>query len=144
MTREQAGELVDRLMAAFDKRLRPETAAIYIEFLEKQPYYVTKLAVDKCIENERYFPHIGTIRKYVQESTFEGEPNADAYSTDRRKPWHRRENGDIDFGIWRQDQIQAMSDELYWQYLFDADFKVRQEEEWRRQWQGRHAGVMVR
>lgn len=127
MTQEQAAELIDRLIAAFDKQLRPDTAAIYLEFLEKQPYETTRLAVDKCIEKERYFPTIATIRRYADEVTFEVQP--DIY----RPPWHRTSEGA--FAEWRQRQLASMDDESYWQFLHDSDYRRRKEADWRTQWQ---------
>lgn len=153
MTEAQAGTLIDRLVAAFDKQLKPDTAALYVEFLVKQAYERTRIGVEKCIEKERFFPTVGTIRRYTDEATFEGQPNSEAYLQDgNRTPWHHKP--EAEFLLWRQTQVEAMAfpfpapgerdggdpgeaaEERYWAYAHNTDgYKRRCDAMWRREWQ---------
>lgn len=152
MTEEQAGTLIDRLVAAFDKQLKPDTAAVYLEFLVKQPFERTKVGVEKCIEKERFFPSVGTIKRYADESDYEGQPNAGAYRQDGgRKPWSQSDEAAYLF--WRQQQIEACRfpvplpeeedpnnpdeealERRYWAFARDPAYRRECEAIWRNRW----------
>lgn len=157
MSPQQAGTLIDRLVAAFDKNLKPDTAAVYVEHLTRMPYEKTRLAVEACIEKERFFPSIGTIQRYANEATFEGMPGAEAYLQDGdTRPWHRRP--EAEYMLWRQTQIESwrfpipapgepavadasdpkVAETRYWAYVYDKDdYRRRCNEAWRREWSQR-------
>lgn len=141
MTHEQAVKELARLCQALGKTpndLTEGQAAAWLEALRSLPYERGRLAVTAVYHtwDRPSFPPPGALNRQAREVTFEGQPNAAAYSQNNRGiPWHRSE--EAQFAFWRQQQIEAMGDEAYWRYLHDTDFRRYQDTEWQAQWQRR-------
>lgn len=134
MNSQQAGMLIDRLMSAFDKQLKPDTASLYLEFLEKMPYERTRIAVEKCIEKERFFPSIGTIRQHAEGVTLEGQPNAAAYSQGGdSRPWWQNDDGA--WTMFMNQKITDLAEEDYLRYTFDKSFASHMRNQWRKEFE---------
>src|SRR5690606_29077021 len=71
----------------------------------------------------KFMPRVGEFLSYMFEISGEGAPNAIG-STPSACPR-------VDpYLLWRQDQIVAMCDEDYWQYMIDPVVRRQWEERW--------------
>lgn len=136
MTTQEAREIINQLALATRFRTKPEdedkTAkefAMWMDGLRNVPYETAQEAVRRGIESGkfRFMPTLVEFLGYLREMSGEGVPNAISTTT----PVTRVEP----YAIWRQDQMVAMTEEAYWQYLHDEAYKAETERRWREQWE---------
>lgn len=136
MTADQVRDIIRRLAvatrfhaknAAEDKVA--EEFAFWMEQLQSVPYERALEAVRMAIETGkfRFMPTLSEFKAYLNELSGEGTPNA--------IPSSPSEGPRVDpYLLWRQDQLVAMSEEDYWRYLYEAEFRAECERRWQDQW----------
>lgn len=130
MTPQEAQSIIDRLCLVF--RFEPKDARefdLWFENLLPVSYERADKAVRELSRTSRFkfMPRVGEFLSYMSEISGEGAPNAIG-STPSDSPR-------VDpYLLWRQDQIVAMSEEDYWRYLYEAEFRAECERRWQDQW----------
>lgn len=142
MTADQVRDIIRRLAvatrfyaknAAEDKVA--EEFAFWMEQLQSVPYERALEAVRMAIETGkfRFMPTLSEFKAYLNELSGEGTPNAIPSSPSegpRVEPYL----------LWRQSQIEAMSDDEYWEYVFDESYRDQCERRWQDEWAEMQAG----
>lgn len=128
MTPAQATDIFTRLCAAYRQKVEDAEIKLWLEHLLPLPYDQADEAASAMIRSPKYkfMPRIGEFVGFVDELHNQGVPNAlgGAQVQAKVEP----------FGIWRQDQIVAMSEEDYWRYLYEDEFRSECERRWQDQW----------
>lgn len=130
MTPQEAQSIIDRLCLVF--RFEPKDARefdLWFENLLPISYERADKAVRELSRTNRFkfMPRVGEFLSFMSEISGEGAPNAIG-STPSASPR-------VDpYLLWRQDQIVAMSEEDYWRYLYEAEFRAECEQRWQDQW----------
>lgn len=140
MTAQQAREIINRLALAtrFQPKARDDNEAVedklaeefalWIDELSKVSYERSLEAANRGIETGRFrfMPTLAEFLGYMRELSGEGTPNAIGRVQVSVRP--------DEFGIWRQDQLVAMTDEEYWRYLTEPEYRDEMERKWRHEW----------
>lgn len=133
---EQWKALLGEIEASRNQRLGDDIqVATYWRHLRDISFERMRRGVEHLIKHYRgyQFPSVATIREHCEASRLEGNANADAYSQDpHHTPWSKTD--EAQFCLWRQQQIESMDEDAYWQYVYDREYKRRQDRVWRQQW----------
>jgi len=130
MTIDEAKHIFQRLCVTFryEKKMKDEEMEVWLDHLRTVPYELADRAVWEITRSPkfRFMPRVGEFIAYVDEIHNQGAPNAigvvgRSASVDR-------------YGIWRQDQLVAMTDEEYWRYLTEPEYRDECERRWRHEW----------
>lgn len=134
MTVEEAQRIFDQLCLIFrwkgdDKESYAREAQLWLQQLRTVPYHLADQAVWEISRSPKFkfMPKIPEFLSFVDEIHNQGTANA--LGTIGEVP-HVTE-----FERWRSEQIVAMTDEEYWRYLFDEDYRRQTERRWEQQWQ---------
>lgn len=138
MTGEQAQVILDRLCILF--RYEPKggpqawgrEAEEWIVQLAPIPFEVAEEAVQRIARDERFrfMPTIPEFLQYIDEMRQQGVANAPGPAA----------SATVDaFSLWRQEQLESMTDQQYWEYLVNPQYRERKERDWREQWARMHA-----
>ena len=130
MTPQEAQSIIDRLCLVFRFEPKdPREFDLWFENLLPISYERADKAVRELSRTNRFkfMPRVGEFLSFMSEISGEGAPNAIG-STPSASPR-------VDpYLLWRQDQIVAMSEEDYWRYLYEAEFRAECERRWQDQW----------
>ena len=116
MTTQQAVAEFKRLLEGLGGNVNAITAEerrSWMRVLEALPYERGRAAVTELIDTWEYnsFPRPGKLAKVAETMTFDGQPNAGAYSQDRPPTLYDPER--MRRAIEQHDQWLAMTDEEY-------------------------------
>lgn len=141
MTHEQAGAELLRLCSELGVNMRtlsePQVEA-WIRKLTSMSYEWGREAITRVVDtwSDRGFPRVGFLTRCADEIMTEGVPNAGAYSQDlRHAPKSPQEIDRLQYSVWRQQQIEALDDDDYWDLLHNRHAMSRFNRWCREQWE---------
>lgn len=146
MTAEEAKQIYERLCLTFrhyprdekDAAAQQREAELWIQHLMPVPFHLADEAVWQIARSAkyRYMPRIPEFIAYIDEIHNQGTANA-LGAIGPAGP-HVTE-----FERWRSEQIVAMTDEEYWLYLYDEDWRRQKERQWEQEWQTKGGRMAV-
>lgn len=122
MNLSQARDLIDRLEAAFDRRLPSDTRQIYEDRLTTLPFSVGTKRVEKAINSCKFMPKIAELLHADEERQNVPVENKWLSSPDSY------------YAVYRADALVRMTEEDYQNYLIYPDFRAETENQWRQEW----------
>ena len=122
MNSGQSLSLIERLEAAYDKKLPAATRQLYVERLNTVPYATGLRRVLHIIDTNKYFPRIAELME--QTDTEGGQINTMVRDTLFDTPEGR-------FAAYRTLRLTELEEAEYWEYVISAAERARVDNLWR-------------